>query len=135
MTSIWSPACQDTSHVGAAGIGLVSLKGDPVSIPSIATPEFRRYRHMGRALLCSYFWVYGFQEADKDLEKLALTELLFQAVCARPKFLEKESLFYFAGKFNVLPWILNQPVLQDRVGNPTHARLTGNPRVPAGNSW
>ena len=43
MASIWSPACQDTSLVGAAGVVLVSLKGDPVSMPSIATPEFKRY--------------------------------------------------------------------------------------------
>ena len=36
-------ACQDISHVGAARIGLASLKGAFVSIRSIATPQFRRY--------------------------------------------------------------------------------------------
>ena len=29
--SLWTPACQDTSHVGHAGVGLVSLKGAPFS--------------------------------------------------------------------------------------------------------
>ena len=41
---------QATSHVGAAGVGMVSLKGAPVSMPSIATAEFQRYWEMGRAL-------------------------------------------------------------------------------------
>ena len=29
MTSTWSLACQDTSHVDAAGIGLVTFNGAP----------------------------------------------------------------------------------------------------------
>ena len=27
VSSIWAPACQETSHVGNAGVGVVSLKG------------------------------------------------------------------------------------------------------------
>ena len=50
LTSVWSPAFQDTSHVGAAGIGLVSMKGAPVNMPSIPTPESRHCWHMGRVL-------------------------------------------------------------------------------------
>ena len=37
VASICSLACQATSHVGAAGVGMGSLKGAPVSMPSIAT--------------------------------------------------------------------------------------------------
>ena len=27
VSSIWAPACQDTSHVGNAGVGVVSFEG------------------------------------------------------------------------------------------------------------
>ena len=31
VASIWAPASQDSSHVGDAGVGVVSLKGAPLS--------------------------------------------------------------------------------------------------------
>ena len=31
LSSIWAPASQDSSHVGNAGVGVVSLKGAPLS--------------------------------------------------------------------------------------------------------
>ena len=34
LASIWAPACQDTSHVGHAGVGVVSLRGAPVALPT-----------------------------------------------------------------------------------------------------
>ena len=40
LASIWAPASQDTSHVGHAGIGVVRLRGAPLSLPSIATVQF-----------------------------------------------------------------------------------------------
>ena len=30
--SIWAPACQDSSHVGCAGVGVVSMRGAPVVV-------------------------------------------------------------------------------------------------------
>ena len=30
-------ACQETSHVGNAGVGVVSLKGAPFALPTFAT--------------------------------------------------------------------------------------------------
>ena len=41
--SIWAPASQDTSHVDHAGVGVVSLRGAPLSLPSIATVQFQRF--------------------------------------------------------------------------------------------
>ena len=78
MTSIWSRACQNASHVGAAGIGLVCLKGAPVST---ATTEFERYWDVGRAFTlylahrlgqnCPHLrGVLGFREPTRTLETL-----------------------------------------------------------------
>ena len=38
--SVWAPACQDSSHVGHAGVDVVSLKGAPLSLPTLATAGF-----------------------------------------------------------------------------------------------
>ena len=34
LASVWAPASQGTSHVGHAGVGVVSLEGAPLSLPS-----------------------------------------------------------------------------------------------------
>ena len=41
--SVWDPASQEGSHVGHCGVGIVSLKGAPRAMPSIATAAFQRY--------------------------------------------------------------------------------------------
>ena len=41
--SVWAPASQEVSHVGHAGVGIVSLKGAPIAMPSFATAAFQRY--------------------------------------------------------------------------------------------
>ena len=41
--SVWAPASQEGSHVGHAGVGIVSLKGAPIAMPSVATAAFQRY--------------------------------------------------------------------------------------------
>ena len=43
LGSIWSPACQETSHVGNACVGVVSLKGAPLALPTFATAQFQRF--------------------------------------------------------------------------------------------
>ena len=43
LASIWAPASQEASHVGHAGVGVVSLRGAPLSLPSIATVQFQRF--------------------------------------------------------------------------------------------
>ena len=52
LASIWAPASQDASHVGHAGVGVVSLRGAPLSLPSIATVQFQRFFECGRAVRC-----------------------------------------------------------------------------------
>ena len=43
ISSIWAPASQDSSHVGSAGVGVVSLRGAPLALPSYATAQFKSF--------------------------------------------------------------------------------------------
>ena len=36
-TIIWAPASQESSHVGNAGVGVISMRGAPLSLPTFAT--------------------------------------------------------------------------------------------------
>ena len=42
-SSVWSPASQESSHVGHGGVGVISLRGAPLSLPSSVTAQFRRF--------------------------------------------------------------------------------------------
>ena len=42
-SSVWSPASQESSHVGHGGVGVVSLRGAPLSLPASVTAQFRRF--------------------------------------------------------------------------------------------
>ena len=37
LASILAPACQDTSHVGNVGVGVVTTRGAPIALPTFAT--------------------------------------------------------------------------------------------------
>ena len=88
-SSVWSPASQESSHVGHGGVGVVSLKGAPLSLPTSATAQFRRFFDCGRALRCvlpvdsgrflHLVVLYGYHGADRDAEQLSLTDQLFDA--------------------------------------------------------
>ena len=43
LATVWAPASQDTSHVGHDGVGVVSLRGAPLSLPTFATAQFKRF--------------------------------------------------------------------------------------------
>ena len=43
LATVWAPASQDTSHVCHAGVGVVSLRGAPISLPTFATAQFKRF--------------------------------------------------------------------------------------------
>ena len=42
LASIWSPASQVSSHVGSAGVGVTSLRGASLSLPTFATAQFKK---------------------------------------------------------------------------------------------
>ena len=52
LASIWAPASQDSSHVGNAGVGVISLRGAPLALPTFGTAQFRRFFDYGRAVRC-----------------------------------------------------------------------------------
>ena len=52
LASFWAPACRDSSHVGNAGVGVISMRGAPVALPTFATAQFKRFFDCGRAVRC-----------------------------------------------------------------------------------
>ena len=52
--SLLTPACQETSHVGHAGVGLVSLRGAPLFQAVPSTRDFRDWILLGRVLTDSH---------------------------------------------------------------------------------
>ena len=87
--SVWSPACQDQVAGGHAGVGVVSLGGAPLSLPSLVTPHFKEFFRLGRVLrttlpsdhggVVHLFVVHRYQGADEDADQL-LTDKLVQAL-------------------------------------------------------
>ena len=90
--SVWAPACQDRIAGGHAGVGVISLGGAPLTLPSFSTPQFHEFFRLGRVLrttlpiahggVVHLFVVYGYQGAEEDAEKLHITDRLLQAVLA-----------------------------------------------------
>ena len=74
LSSIWAPASQDSSHVGNAGVGVVSLRGAPLALPTFVTAQFKSFFDCGRAVRCllplasgrflHLCFLYGYQGAD-----------------------------------------------------------------------
>ena len=75
-------ACfSDTTHVGHAGVGVDSLRGAPLSLPSFATAQYKRFFDCGRAVRCvlplgrgrflHLVVLYGYQGADRELGVVA----------------------------------------------------------------
>ena len=54
-----SSASQDSSHVGNGGVGVVSMQGAPLALPTFATAQFQRFFDCGRGgsvYASSWFW-------------------------------------------------------------------------------
>ena len=47
MASVWAPACQESSQVGNAGVGVISMKGAPFALPTFVTAQFKRFFDFG----------------------------------------------------------------------------------------
>ena len=113
LRSIWAPACQESAHVGNAGVGVVSLKGAPVLMPTFAAAQFQRFFDTGRAIRCllpvgggrflNLVVLYKYQGTDTDSEQLALTEQLFDAALGEVAVVARGSPCLLAGEFNEGP--------------------------------
>ena len=114
--SVWSPACQDQVAGGHAGVGVVSLGGAPLSLPSFITPQFQEYFRLGRALrttlptgkggVVHLFVVYGYQGAEEDADQLLLTDKLLQAVLAEAQVVCVGQPLLIAGDLNADPAVI-----------------------------
>ena len=52
LPSVWARASQASSHVGNAGVGVVSLRGAPLALPTFVTSQFEFFFDCGRAVRC-----------------------------------------------------------------------------------
>ena len=106
-------ACQDQVAGGHAGVGVVSLRGAPIALPTFATAQFRRFFNCGRAARCflpvgggrfmHLVVLHGYQGADDNAEQLALTEQLFDAALAQLAVVTLGQPCLIVGDFNVEP--------------------------------
>ena len=79
LACVWAPACQDSFHVGNAGVGVISMKGASVALPLLSLIDFvdcgravRCLLRLGAGRFMHLVVLCGYQGADADLEQLAL---------------------------------------------------------------
>ena len=114
--SIWDPASQDKIAGGHAGVGVISLGGAPLSLPSFVTPQFQEFFRLGRVLrttlptaqggVVHLFVVYGYQGAEEDAEKLRLIDRLLQAVLVEAQMVCIGQPMLIAGDLNADPAVI-----------------------------
>ena len=101
---------------GHAGVGVISLGGAPLSLPSFVTPQFQEFFMLGRVLrttlrtaqggVVHLFVVYGYQGAEEDAEKLRLTGHLLQAVLVEAQMVCIGQPMLVAGDLNADPAVI-----------------------------
>ena len=84
LASLWAPACQDSSHVGNAGVSVISMRSVPLALPTFATAQFKRFFDYGRAVRCMLplgfgklmhlVVLYGCQGTDTDAEQRLVSD-------------------------------------------------------------
>ena len=113
LSSVWAPASQGSSHVGNVGVGVVSMRGAPLALPTFPTAQFKRFFDYGRAVrrmlppgqgrFMHLVVSYGYQGADTDAEQLALTEQVFDAASGEHSVVARRQPCLLVGDFNVEP--------------------------------
>ena len=117
-SSVWAPSCQDVTPGGHAGVGVISLHGAPLSLPTLFDPSFKEFFRIGRAMrvilplgnggvVSSSLRLYSYQGAENDSEKLQLTEHLFAAVWAEARMCCACQPVILAGDFNADPIVIS----------------------------
>ena len=76
-SSVWAPSWQDVTPGGHAGVGVISLHGAPLSLPTLFDPSFKEFFRIGRAMrvvlplgnggIAHLFVIYGYQGAESEL--------------------------------------------------------------------
>ena len=114
MASVWVLACEESSHVGDAGVGVISIRGAFLALPTFATAQFKRFFDYGRVVSCMLplgrvrrfmhlFVLDGYQGADSDPEQLALTDQLFDAALGELSVVAHGQPCLLVGELNVEP--------------------------------
>ena len=49
-SSVWAPSCHDVTPGGHAGVGVISLHGASLSLPTLFNPSFKEFFRLGRAM-------------------------------------------------------------------------------------
>ena len=111
--AVWAPACQDSIPGGHAGVGVVSHKGAPNTLPTFCTTKFGelfKLRGVLRVIvpwangsIAHLFVVYGYQGSSDDYQKLALTNKLVGAVICEARVCGTGQRALVAGDLNVEP--------------------------------
>ena len=114
--SVWAPACQDSIPGGHAGVGVLSLKGALLTLPTFFTPEFGEFFRLGRAIgvilplangsIAHLFVLYGYQGSYDDPHKHALTNKLLEAVLCEAKVCGTGQPVVITGDLNVEPSVI-----------------------------
>ena len=94
-------------------VGVVSLRGAPLALPTFVTARFKSFFDCGRAVRCllplasgrflHLCVLYGYQGADTDAEQLALTDQLFDAALGELYVAALGQPCLLVGDFNVEP--------------------------------
>ena len=115
-SSVWAPSCQNVTPGGHAGVGVISLHGAPLSLPTLLDPSFKEFFRIGRSMrvilplgngeVVHLFVIYGYQGAENDPEKLQLSEHLFAAVLAEARMCSAGQPDILAGDFNADPIVI-----------------------------
>ena len=68
--SVWAPSCQDVTPGGHAGVGVISLHGAPLPLPTLFGHFFQEFFRLGRAMraaspICSSSMAIKVQRATR----------------------------------------------------------------------
>ena len=112
-------------------VGVVSLGGAPLFLPSFVTPQFEEFFRLGRVLRTTLptaqggavhlFVVYGYQVVEGDAEKLQLIDRLLQAVLAEAQVVCIGQPMLIAGDLNADPAVV--PCLSKRISSGRYVDL------------
>ena len=101
------------------GVGVVSLLGAPLSLPTLATPAFAEFFRLGRAMRvvlplgdgggANVFVVYGYQGAEFYPDKLALTHQLIISLLCEAKVCWSSQPTILVGDLNADPSLIPPP--------------------------
>ena len=97
-------------------MGVISLHGAPLSLPTLFDTSFKEFFRIGRAMrvvlplgnggVVLLFVIYGYQGAESDPEKLQLSEHLFAAFLAEAGVCCAGQPFLIVGDFNAVPIVI-----------------------------